>query len=148
MAKDVRELILDDMLAALTAIQTPAFNTDVANVFRTVKTWNEARQSNRPSVSMAPGIETFEWMPARRARITFRVDLLCHVPESTVLDDQINDVNLLLLDVTEALEIDPTRGGNAVMTTVVDRETDELDGFGGISMRVGIDVVYHASFGV
>lgn len=150
MVKDAREIILDDMEATLAAIATPTFNTDVAAVFRDVRTWTEAKidTPGRPSIGFAPGVRIFEWFPARRARITFRVDLMCHVPEDTVQDDQVNAVNLFLNDIIEALETDPTRGGNAVMTTIAEDETDELDKHGGISMRVGVDVVYHASFGI
>lgn len=151
MATPTRNLILEDIATSLAAIDgTGVFKTTVKTVERHVKEWDSVGAQEMPWLGFMPIRTLYEHQPGTVVRSVMEIAIVGHVNEDTDAkkSDSISD---LIDDVWEALNVDTTRSGNAVMTTVTESETDEgdpdtIDSKGGSgSTVIRLNVVYNRS---
>jgi hypothetical protein len=125
MAQPQRQLIIDNVETTLAAISTGGgFRTDVFRVERLIRLYDDVGDEIRPWIGFIVGRERFEYQPGKRMRVTIPCQLLAYVKKGTQAEreDRLNEIHD---DIFVALNADQTRGGNAVMTTVREDETDE-----------------------
>lgn len=139
-----RRLVLDNLQDQLQAITTAnGYNTEVSNVFRHTRTWNEVDSTIRPAICIHPGQTVYEYRPGDCVRAQFTVDLLCYLGFSAADEDtKINEINDLLDDIWVAIFTDTTLGGNAIETKILQAWTDEADADGQESLRVTLSIWY------
>lgn len=149
MATPSRNLILENIFTSLSAIDgTGNFKTTLKKVERHVKEWESVGSQEMPWAGFMPIRTLHTHQPGTVVRCVMELAIVAHVNESTDAgkSDSISDV---IDDIWEALNIDTTRGGNAVMTTIMEVETDEgdpdsIDSKGGTgSAVVRANVVYN-----
>ena len=127
MASSIRQKIVEDVETSLDAIAIAGgFQTDVTTVERLIRHWDD-NKSDRPWIGFTPSRETYQYQPNNCIRVTLPFQLLAYVDkvDQAVRADTTQKVNDLLDDIIKALMADPTRSGNAVMTTITNDDTDE-----------------------
>jgi len=147
MATPTRRLVLTNLIETLQGIDGSTSKIAVNEVELLAKTWAQVPGTIRPWIGVVPGTENFQWQPGECIRVVFMLSLVCHVSDDNDQDAQVDDLNDLLDDISAALSTDTTRGGNAVMTTVTNVNTDEGAPEGGSSMVIGVEVVYFRTQG-
>jgi protein involved in polysaccharide export with SLBB domain len=156
MATPARKLILDNLATVLASIAVSGgYKTTVATVERVIREpGDKAVGANAvPLVGFAPIRETHEYQPGNQIRVVMEASAVGHVL-GTSDSDRTDKLSNLLDDLVAALNLDTTRGANAVSTTVKTCETDEgspyvlPDSRGGSgTCVVNFDVVYFRTAG-
>lgn len=153
MGTPARKLILDNLATVLAGITVAnGYKTTVVTVERVLKDWGTVGAQQMPWLGFAPGKETFEHQPCGVIKTTLELKLVGHINASTDAA-RCTALSNLVDDVIAALNVDTTRGDNAVVTTVVDSETDEgdpdtLDSRGGSgSVVLTVRVLYFRTTG-
>lgn len=144
MGTPARKLILDNISTTLNTITTDnGYNTTVQTVEAVGKTWADVGSGAKPWIGYAPIRESFEYFPGDQIRVTLAVTLIAHM-SGTSQSDRSTKLNNLLDDLIAVFNVDTTRNGNAISTTITTVETDEgspdANGFG--SMVVNMDIAY------
>ncbi len=125
MGTPARTSILSNLSTALSTITTGnGYNTTVATVENEAKTWADVPDSQKPWVGYVPIAEVMQFLPGDQVRVELPLDIICHVVGNTNADRS-TKLNNLLDDVIAALNVDTTRGSNAISTTVLSADTDE-----------------------
>ena len=144
MGTPVRKDILSNIGTTLATITTGnGYKTTVVTVEAVGKTWADVGSGAKPWIGYAPIRESFQYFHGSQIRVTLAVTLIAHIAGTTQSDrsDKLND---LLDDIIAALNVDTTRNGKAISTTITTAETDEgspdANGFG--SMVIAADVAY------
>lgn len=136
-----RQLIIEELETTLGAV------SGVDKVYRYVRTWNEGEYGNRTIICVVPGPEEYNYASMNNViRVQFKIDILCHVTESSVILRS-EKLNTLLDDIIADLHVDQTRGGNAITTTILKASTDEADENGSETLLLEISVVYNRTTG-
>ena len=149
MATPARRLILQNIKTVLETITTGnGYKTTVVKVEALGKSWATVKPGEKPWLGIVPQREAFQYQPAGLMRSALTVLVIAHVT-GTTQDDRGSKLNNLLDDVIASMNLDTTRGSNAIHTTITGVETDEgaPDGDGDGSMVVTLDVVYLRSTG-
>jgi len=144
MGTPARKNILDNISTTLSTITTGnGYNTTVVTVEAVGKTWADVGSGAKPWIGYAPVRESFEYFPGDQIRVVLSVTLIAHM-SGTTQSDRSTKLNNLLDDMIAVFNVDTTRNGNAISTTITTVETDEgspdANGFG--SMVVNMDIAY------
>jgi len=114
--------IVNDLVTQLGTISVDnGYNTDVAEVTRTVKTWDEA--TTRPSIGVGKGRVQYEHGHGGYLRCSMMVTIVGHVLGSTEAA-RLTALENMLDDIVAALFADHTRSGSAVKTTLIFSDDD------------------------
>ena len=125
MGTPARTSILSNLGTTLATITTGnGYNTTVVEVENEAKTWADVPDSKKPWVGYVPIAEVLQFLPGNQVRVELPLDVICHVKGNTNADRS-TKLNNLLDDVIAALNVDTTRGSNAISTTVLSADTDE-----------------------
>ena len=145
MATAQRDLIVENVkttLEGITTIATPtAFRITVHTVEKVIKHWDEVNRVERPWIGFVTGRTKLEYQPGNVIRAVLPFQLLAYIDAAT------QDLRATLLsdledDLIVALNADQSRGGNAVMTTIREIETDEGEEGGDGVLWMNFDVTY------
>ena len=143
-----RELLLDNLVTALTSIDGSGdFKTTVSKVERRFREWSDVGIGEMPWLGYKTGVSEAEHQPNSFIRVRLPVTVIGHV---NVADPELTEAALSDLedDVIAAVNLDTTRGGNAVQTTWLGSEADEnhpdrQDHRGGSgTIRIELQVLY------
>lgn len=127
MATPARKLILDNLKTVLEAITVGGgYKSTVARVEPLVRDAADVDKALRPYLCFIAGRTRYAHLPGGNVRAVMTVHIVGHVAGSSDSDAAAKLSNLED-DVWKALNTDTTRGGNAVMTTITESETDEGD---------------------
>jgi len=148
-AVNPRRLILANLKETLVGIrEADGYKTTVHDVEIAAKAFAEIKTSQRPWIGIVPGREDWTYQPAGGIRSTWNVALIIHQARFTKDQDlQFDRLNEMLDDVVAILNVDTTRGGCAVMTTIAGLESDEGANEGGAGMVIRLEIVYFRTTG-
>ena len=147
MAPPSRKLIIDDLKTTLEGITTAAgYKSTITTVEVLAKTWLQTSEVVRPWLGIVPQATSYEHLPAGRVRSVLRIDIIGHVSNGTYAEKRERLANLLD-DIFAVVNVDPTRGANAVSTFVVKSETDEGAPEAEGTLVLSLDVVYMRTTG-
>lgn len=119
-----RALILDDILETLEGVAEDLTSRSTpCKVERVLRTWNDPGLE-RPWLGFAPGKTIFEHKPFGFIECRMPVDIVGHIASEDD-NDRAEFVAALQDDVLKALEVDTTRGRNAITTTIKDEVSNE-----------------------
>lgn len=128
MASPPRNEILDNIATLLATITTTnGYKTTVATVERVVKEWDAVGGSGvMPWLGFMAMVERKAYQPGGYIWCTIPIVVVGHLTCSSASDrtDKLADLED---DLTRAFHLDPTRGANAVTTTLIDCGTNEGD---------------------
>ena len=125
MATPSRKLIVDNIKTTLEGITVAGgYKTTVAKVEVLAKTWLQVAEVVRPWLGIVPKETMYQHLPGGLVRSTFKIDIIGHVIKGTYAEKRERLANLLD-DQWAALNVDDTRGSNAVSTFITESETDE-----------------------
>ena len=144
MGTPARKNILDNVGTVLNTITTGnGYKTTLATVEAFTKGWGDMGSGAKPFVGYAPGPERLQFLPGNQIRVRLDLIITCHI-SGTTQDARSVALNNLLDDLIAALNLDTTRGGHAVSTTITQAESDEgsPDANHEGSMLVRAEVVY------
>ena len=147
MSTPSRQNIVSNLKTTLETITTSnGYDTDIATVQILAKSWLQVPQQIRPWLGIVPQETNYQYLPNGIIRSVFVVDIIGHVANGTA-DQKRSRLSGLIDDLFAALNVDTTRNGNAVMTTVVSSETDEGDPESDGTLVLRINVVYMRTTG-
>ena len=147
MATPSRKLIVDNIKTTLESITTGnGYKSDITTVQILAKSWLQVSQVIRPWLGIVPQETNYEYLPNGIIRSVFMLHIIGHVANGTP-EEKRERLNDLIDDLFAALNVDTTRNGNAVMTTVVKSETDEGDPESDGTLVMQIDVVFMRTTG-
>jgi hypothetical protein len=147
MAVPSRKLIIDNLKTTLETITVAnGYKSTVTKVEVLAKTWLQVSEVLRPWLGIVPQETRYEHLPAGRVRSVFRIDIIGHVSNGTYEEKRTRLADLLD-DLWGALNVDLTRGANAVNTMIVKSETDEGAPEAEGTIVIGLDVVYMRTAG-
>jgi hypothetical protein len=147
MATPSRKLIIDNLKTTLESITVAnGYNSTVNTVEVLAKTWLQVSEVVRPWLGIVPQETKYEYLPAGLVRSTMQISVIGHVPNGTYAEkrDRLAD---LLDDLFAAVNVDTTRAGNAVSTTVSSAETDEGAPEAEGTIVIDLNVVYMRTTG-
>ena len=131
MGTPARNLIIENVATTLAGITVAGgYKTTVATVSRVIKNWNDVLSSEFPLVCFAFPREVIAQRPFGLMEMRLRGHVIGHVNTGTdaLRSDLLSN---LQDDIIAVLNVDPTRNGNAVSTSIGqpagDGETDEGD---------------------
>lgn len=126
MTTPARELILDNVNAVLATISIAnGYKTDVETVARTLVSWSDIGAAQMPWVGFAPiNQSSVEYKPNQLLKVRMPVTVVGHV---NVLAGELKTQALAKLedDIIAVVNLDTTRGGNAIRTNWQGTQTDE-----------------------
>lgn len=127
MATPARALILDNIKTTMAAILVAGgYKTTVVTVERVIRDWADPGAIQKPWIGFMPRVEIFRFLPGNQIRVTMPVLIVGHI-SSTTVDAKHTALSNLHDDIVAALGVDPTRGGNAINTVVLQTEDDTGD---------------------
>jgi len=127
MGTPTRKLILENLQTTFEGVTTGnGYKTTVTTVQALARGYYDVRTGERPFIGYVPTSESFQHQPGGNMYSTMSVSVIGHVSGSTLSDRQ-TKINNLIDDVIAVLNVDTTRGANAISTTAVSVETDEGD---------------------
>ena len=127
MGTPTRKLILENLQTTFEGVTTGnGYKTTVTTVQALARGYYDVRTGERPFIGYVPTSESFQHQPGGNMYSTMSVSVIGHVSGSTLSDRQ-KKINNLIDDVIAVLNVDTTRGANAISTTAVSVETDEGD---------------------
>ena len=147
MATPSRKLIVDNLKTTLETITVAnGYKSTVTKVEVLAKTWLQVAEVIRPWLGIVPQETTYQHLPAGRVRSILHIDIIGHVSNGTYAEkrDRLAD---LLDDIWGAVNVDLTRGANAVNTMITKSETDEGAPEAEGTLVIGLDVVYMRTAG-
>ena len=125
MATPSRKLIIDNLKTVLESITVAnGYKSTINTVEVLAKTWLQTSEVVRPWLGIVPQDTAYEHLPAGLVRSKFKLNIIGHVANGTYAEKRDRLANLLD-DIFAAVNVDTTRDGNAISTTVVSSETDE-----------------------
>jgi len=147
MATPVRKLIIDDIKTTLETITTGnGYKSTASTVEVMAKSWLQVNEAIRPWLGIVPGSTKYEHLPNRLVRAIFQLHIIVHVANGT-LEQKRESLNNFEDDIWAALNVDTTRGLNAVSTTIIETETDEGAPETEGTMVITADVVFMRTTG-
>jgi hypothetical protein len=127
MGTPTRKLILENLQTTFEGVTTGnGYKTTVTTVQALARGYYDVRTGERPFIGYVPTSESFQHQPGGNMYSTMSVSVIGHISGSTLSDRQ-TKINNLIDDVIAVLNVDTTRGANAISTTAVSVETDEGD---------------------
>jgi hypothetical protein len=144
MATPARRLILQDLKTTLESITVAnGYKNTVKKVEAVAKGFADTVVGDKPWIGIYPQQEMFQFEHGGMIRVVSTLLVMVHIAGATV-DSRSDVLNDFLDDIIAAMNVDTTRGGNAVMTTVNSVQTDEgdPDAYGNGSMIVSTDITY------
>lgn len=127
MGTPVRKLILDNLQTTFAGVTTSnGYKTNVETVQALARGYYDVKTGERPFIGYVPTSENFQHQPGGNMYSTMNVAVIGHISGTTLADRQ-TKINNLIDDVIAVLNVDTTRGSNAISTTAVSVETDEGD---------------------
>lgn len=139
---------LDIIAAILGGLQgitvANGYATNVVEVEKLFKSWDDVAASQKPWVGFAPQVERYEYQPGHRIRCFLDLRLIAHVSEKTV-DERYTAIENLSDDIIRALRQSVIRGGCADSITLKELETDQADplAFGSGSFAMLFTITYY-----
>lgn len=130
MGTPARNLIIENVATTLAGITVAGgYKTTVTTVSRVIKNWNDVLSSEFPLVCFAFPKENIVHQPFGLLEVKLRGHIIGHVNTGTdaLRSDLLSNFQD---DIIAILQIDTTRGRNAISTTIggqADAETDEGD---------------------
>tara|TARA_R100000655_G_scaffold85285_1_gene124945 strand:+ start:26155 stop:26610 length:456 start_codon:yes stop_codon:yes gene_type:complete len=125
MGTPARSSILSNLSTTLASITTGnGYNVTVVTVEPVGKAWAGVPQGLKPWIGYVPLAEQLEYLPGDQIRCVLPIQIIVHISEATQPARQ-TKLNNLLDDIIAALNVDTTRGSNAISTTVLSVDTDE-----------------------
>ena len=125
MGTPARTSILSNVGTTLATITTGnGYKVTIVTVEPVGKTWAGVPKGLKPWVGYIPLAETLSYLPGGQIRCVLPVQIIVHISEATQAD-RATKLNNLLDDIIAALNVDTTRGSNAISTTVLSVDTDE-----------------------
>ena len=122
-----RKLILENLQTTLAGITAGnGYKTTVQTVEALARGYFDVKTGERPFVGYVPTSESFQHQPGGNMYSTLGVTVIGHISGNTLSERQ-TKINNLIDDVIAVLNVDTTRGANAISTTAVSVETDEGD---------------------
>ena len=147
MAVPSRKLIIDNLKTTLESISiSGGYKSDVTKVEVLAKTWLQVSAVIRPWLGIVPQETAYEHLPAGRVRSIFHIDIIGHVSNGSYEEKRTRLADLLD-DVWGAVNVDLTRGANAVNTMITTSETDEGAPEAEGTIVISLDVVYMRTAG-
>ena len=139
MGTPARKLILNNLQTTFETVTTGnGYKTTVDTVQALARGYFDVKTGERPFIGYVPGIETVQHQPSNIGHVS-----------GTSLADRQTKLNNLIDDLIAVLNVDTTRGSNAISTTVTQFETDEGDpdahGDGSVLMQVQIRYIRNTS---
>lgn len=149
MANSGREKVLDNIVAALGIIATGSgYNYTIGDYRLGLKHFQEVPEDKFPAAFVAGADEARTNVSNRGFKSILQVSIIAFVKVADSSDPaQLErDLSKFIEDITKALYLDPTRGGNATFTEVRDIKTDKGSWipYAGCEMVVACD--YRGSF--
>lgn len=127
MGTPTRKLILENLQTTFEGVTTGnGYKTTVTTVQALARGYYDVRTGERPFIGYVPTSESFQHQPGGNMYSTMSVSVIGHISGNTLSDRQ-TKINNLIDDVIAVLNVDTTRGANAISTTAVSVETDEGD---------------------
>ena len=127
MGTPVRKLILANLQTTLAGITAGnGYKTTVLTVEALARGYFDVKTGERPFVGYVPTAESFQHQPGGIMYSTLNVSVIGHISGNTLAERQ-PKINDLIDDVIAVLNVDTTRGSNAISTTAIGVETDEGD---------------------
>lgn len=125
MGSSARKLALDNLYAALSGISVAnGYSTDIASLGRRAIDWDSVYESFAlPAVVMVPGKIDYELI-SRNIMVVNQLVSIEFAYSAATQTEAWDDGDAIIDDLIGAILDDPTRGGNALHTIVVDAETD------------------------
>lgn len=143
MATPYRKAILNNLISTLQTITVlNGFDTTVALVELQAKVPEQVPPDKKPFIGVVPLKEHYEYLSNRQFRITWEIGLILQIKDTT-FELRSTTLNNFIDDVINALHLDITRSGNAVMTKIVSIETDEADVTSSGTAEIMLNVVYN-----
>ena len=147
MAVPSRKLIIDNLKSTLESITVAGgYKSTVTKVEVLAKTWLQVSEAIRPWLGIVPQETSYEHLPAGRVRSVFNIDIIGHVANGTYEEKRTRLADLLD-DVWGAVNVDLTRGANAVNTMITTSETDEGAPEAEGTIVISLNVVYMRTAG-
>ena len=137
---------LDIIAAILGGLQgitvANGYATDVVEVEKLFKSWDDVPESKKPWLGFAPDVERYEYQPSHQIRCYLDLRLIGHVSEKTI-DARYDKIENLTDDIIRALRQSVIRSGCASSITLTELQTDQADplayGAGSFTMLFRID---------
>ena len=127
MGTPVRKLILANLQTTLAGITAGnGYKTTVETVEALARGYFDVKTGERPFVGYVPTAESFQHKPGGIMYSVLNVSVIGHISGNTLAERQ-TKINDLIDDVIAVLNVDTTRGSNAISTTAIGVETDEGD---------------------
>ena len=148
MGTPVRRSILQNIKTVLGTITTGnGYKTTITTCEALGKSWATVKPGQKPWRGVVPQRESLKFEYSN-IRAVLTVLIIGHV-SGTTQDDRATKLNNLLDDIIAAMNLDTTRGSNAISSTIRQVETDEgaPDAEGDGSMVVTMDVAYFRGTG-
>ena len=149
MATPPRKLIMDNLQTTFEGVTAAAgYKTTVVTVQSLARGYFDVATAEKPFIGYVPGIEIVQHQPGNNIYCTLNMSIIGHISGETLSDrqDMLND---LADDLIAVLNVDTTRGSNAISTTITQFETDEGDpdakGDGSLLMQAQIKYVRSTS---
>jgi hypothetical protein len=147
MATPSRKLIVDNLKTTLESITVAGgYKSTVTKVEVLAKTWLQVSEVIRPWLGIVPQETLYEHLPGELVRSVLHIDIIGHVSNGTYEEKRTRLADLLD-DVWGAINVDSTRGANAVSTMITKSETDEGAPEAEGTIVVGLNVVYMRTAG-
>ena len=127
MGTPARKLILANLQTTLAGITAGnGYKTTVVTVEALARGYFDVKTGERPFVGYVPTAESFQHQPGGIMYSTLNVSVIGHISGNTRAERQ-TKINDLIDVVIAGLNVDTTRGSNAISTTAIGVETDEGD---------------------
>ena len=127
MATPARKLILENLQTTFEAITTGnGYKTTVTLVQALARGYFDVKSGERPFIGYVPTTESMQHQPGDNVYNIMNMSVIGHIAGDTLAERQ-TKINNLIDDVIAALNVDTTRGANAISTTALSVETDEGD---------------------
>ena len=147
MSTPSRKLIIDNLKTTLESITVAnGYKSTVNTVEVLAKTWLQVSEVVRPWLGIVPQETQYEHLPAGRVRSVLKISIIGHVANGTY-EEKRTRLSDLLDDVWGAVNVDLTRGANAVNTMITASETDEGAPEAEGTIVIDLNVVYMRTAG-
>jgi hypothetical protein len=127
MGTPTRKLILANLQTTFEGVTTGnGYKTTVTTVQALARGYFDVKSGERPFIGYVPGAEAVQHQPGGNMYCTLALSIIGHITGNSLSDRQ-DKLNDLIDDIIAVLNVDTTRGANAISTTITGIETDEGD---------------------
>ena len=127
MGTPARKLILNNLQSTFETVTTGnGYKTTVTKVQALARGYADVKTGERPFIGYVPQSEQVQHQPGDQMLCTLTVSVIGHVSGNSQ-SDRSTKLNNLIDDIIAVLNVDTTRGSNAISTTLTQLETDEGD---------------------